>query len=58
MTYQVALDHQLFQGTGTEFLQVASSEIKHAYSELAAVLLKQVPETEWYDMVHESEIGD
>ncbi|MFC2726599.1 hypothetical protein [Corynebacterium matruchotii] len=46
VTYQVALDHQLFQGTGTEFLQVASSEIKHAYSELAAVLLKQVPETE------------
>lgn len=46
VTYQVALDHQLFQGTSTEFLQVASSEIKHAYSELAAVLLKQVPETE------------
>jgi|GEM_PF-6052378 hypothetical protein len=45
ITYQVPIEYRLFDAADSDFLVVASSEIRRAYHELRDILITRVPET-------------
>ena len=45
ITYQVPIEYHLFDAADSDFLVVASSEIRRAYHELRDILITRVPET-------------